>query len=601
MAADAVMLCRAGSLAHKNTACRGLAQSAGNGREPFALAAGPARAADAPPSFVSDLPLALSLRAEVEALRNEVRQLREEVEFWKAESHKHFCDAQYWRAMHQQALERIAQRDQEIDRLKGEVRGLRQQLFGRKTEKGKAKPTPQGLEKSPTGRRRGQQPGRAGHGRRDHSHLPAVVTPVDIRADERCCPRCHQPYAEFPGTEDSETIEIDVRAHRRVIRRKRYRRTCSCPGVPGIIAAPAPPRLFAKGIVGISVWVMVLLDKYQFYRPTHRLLEDLRTYGVDLPAGTLTDGLKRFLPLLEPIYAGIIAESRCGVLWSADETRWMVFVQIEKKSGYRWYLWAFQSATAIAFELDPSRSHRVPDGHFQGVEGGILLVDRYSGYKAMELVKEGTILLAFCWAHVRRDFVGVGKSWPKLAAWAVEWLLEIRELYHLNRQRLLCRQDPAAFAAHDRQLREAIAAMAAKRDEQLNRKDLHPACRKTLESLSEHWKGLTLFVEHPDVPMDNNRTERTQRGPVVGRKNYYGSAALWSGKLAAMLFSLFATLKLHGINPRQWLTAYLEACAAAGGKAPENASDFLPWNMSEEVKAQMRAPFLSAPDAHDSS
>ena len=55
----------------------------------------------------------------------------------------------------------------------------------------------------------------------------------------------------------------------------------------------------------------------------------------------------------------------------------MVFVQIEKKSGYRWYLWAFQSATAIAFELDPSRSHRVPDGHFQGVEGGILLVDRY--------------------------------------------------------------------------------------------------------------------------------------------------------------------------------------------------------------------------------
>ena len=115
-----------------------------------------------------------------------------------------------------------------------------------------------------------------------------------------------------------------------------------------------------------------------------------------------------------------------------------------------------------------------------------------------------------------------------------------------------------------------------------------------MESLSEHWKGLTLFVEHPDVPMDNNRTERTQRGPVVGRKNYYGSGALWSGKLAAMLFSLFATLKLHGINPRQWLTAYLEACAAAGGKAPENAADFLPWNMSEEVKAGDACPLPAA-------
>ena len=600
MAADALLLCRAECLVYKDSVRRGLPLD-GNGQEPSVSTASLSWPADAAPALWGDTSFVLSLRAEVEALRNDVRQLREEVDFWKAESHKHFCDAQYWRAMHQQALERIAQRNQEIDRLKGEVRGLRQQLFGRKTEKGKADQALQGQEKTSSGRRRGQQPGRAGHGRRDHSHLPAVVTPVDLPADKCCCPKCHQPYAEFPGTEDSETIEIQVRAHRRVIRRKRYRRTCSCPGVPGIITAPVPPRLFAKGIVGISVWVTVLLDKFLFYRPTHRLLEDLQTYGVDLPAGTLTDGLKRFLPLLEPIYAGIIAESRRGVLWSADETRWMVFVQIEKKSGYRWYLWAFQSDTAIAFELDPSRSHRVPDGHFQGVEGGILLVDRYAGYKAMALVKEGTILLAFCWAHVRRDFVGVGKSWPKLAAWVVEWLLEIRELYHLNRQRLLGRQDPAAFAAHDRSLREAVTAIAVKREEQLGRKDLHPACRKTLESLSEHWKGLTLFVEHPDVPMDNNRTERTQRGPVVGRKNYYGSGALWSGKLTAMLFSLFATLKLYGINSRQWLAAYLEACAAADGKAPENVADFLPWNMSEEAKAAMSAPFLGAACAHDSS
>ena len=125
--------------------------------------------------------------------------------------------------------------------------------------------------------------------------------------------------------------------------------------------------------------------------------------------------------------------------------------------------------------------------------------------------------------------------------------------------------------------------------------------RKTLKSLTEHWQGLTLFVEHPEVPMDNNGTERIQRGPVVGRKNYYGSGALWSGKLAAMLFSLFATLKLHGINPRLWLDGYLEACAAAGGKAPENAADFLPWNMSEDAKQALRTPFCRASPGHDSS
>jgi len=273
MAADAIMRCGADSSIREDSVRRLPARSYKQQQNLSTLANGLSWPADAPPTFWGDPSWATSLRAEVESLRDEVRQLREEVEFWKAESHKHFCDAQYWKAMHQQALERIAQRDQEIARLKGEVRGLRQQLFGRKTEKGGEGQVLQGLEKLSSGRRRGQQPGQAGHGRRDHSHLPADIVPADLPANERCCPHCHLPYVEFPGTEDSETIEINVRAHRRVIQRKRYVRTCSCPGVPGIITAPAPPRLFARGIVGISVWVTVLLDKFLFYRPTHRLAE----------------------------------------------------------------------------------------------------------------------------------------------------------------------------------------------------------------------------------------------------------------------------------------------------------------------------------------
>jgi len=102
--------------------------------------------------------------------------------------------------------------------------------------------------------------------------------------------------------------------------------------------------------------------------------------------------------------------------------------------------------------------------------------------------------------------------------------------------------------------------------------------------LGDHWTGLTVFVEHPEVPLDNNTVERTQRGPVVGRKNYYGSGAVWSGRLAAMLFSLFQTLSLWGINPRLWLTAYLTACAEAGGKAPEDLPAFLPWHLGEEYQ-----------------
>jgi len=44
--------------------------------------------------------------------------------------------------------------------------------------------------------------------------------------------------------------------------------------------------------------------------------------------------------------------------------------------------------------------------------------------------------LAFCWAHVRRDFVGVGKGWPELTPWALCWLRRIHDLYQVNRERL---------------------------------------------------------------------------------------------------------------------------------------------------------------------
>ena len=135
-----------------------------------------------------------------------------------------------------------------------------------------------------------------------------------------------------------------------------------------------------------------------------------------------------------------------------------------------------------------------------------------------------------------------------------------------------------------RRLVEHLEAMAKQRDNELSRPDLPQVKRKVLTSLADHWAGLCVFVDQPVVPLDNNAAERSLRGPVVGRKNYVGSGAVWSGRLAAMLFSLFQTLSLVGWNPRLWLSAYLEACASSGGKAPADAEHFLPWKASEEQK-----------------
>ena len=99
----------------------------------------------------------------------------------------------------------------------------------------------------------------------------------------------------------------------------------------------------------------------------------------------------------------------------------------EGKQGYGWWLWVFKGQDTVVYVLDPSRGHTCPRATFTAQSRGVLVVDRYAAYKAMSWVKDGVMVLAFCWAHVRRDFIRVGKGWPELKTWALEWLRRIRQ------------------------------------------------------------------------------------------------------------------------------------------------------------------------------
>ena len=494
----------------------------------------------------------------------------------------------YWKSMHQRACQREDRLKQRVAELEAENRDLKHRVFGRKSESASSAKTSPGATAPPSTppRPRGQQRDKPGPSRRDHAHLPVVDEIIELPKDERCCAQCQLPFAPLSTTEDSEVIEIKVKAYRRRYRRRRYQPTCSCGQHPCLITAPPAARLYPKCTLGVSIWVEILLDKFQFYRPTYRLLQDWQTHGLDLSLGTVTEGLHRLLPLFEPIYQELIKHNQQQKHWHADETRWLVFATVEGKVGHHWMLWAFQSQESVVFVLSSGRAHDVPETHFGPVKEGILSVDRYSAYKAMAQVKDGKIILAFCWAHVRRDFLGVERSWPKEKDWAVAWVERIAELYRRNDERLEALDKGEDAACEQEQLQQHVNEMAAQAEKELADAKIHPARKKVLRSLQEHWEGLTVFLEHPEVPLDNNAVERTERGPVVGRKNYYGSGAVWAGELAAMQFSLLATLRLWQINPRVWLTEYLEACARAGGRPPDNREDFLPWKMTEEKRKE---------------
>jgi len=535
-------------------------------------------------------------------------------------------DANYWKAQHERSCAREAALKQELAYKEAKIRDLKQRLFGKKSEKNAAGQDQVVPDSKAVKRPRGQPTGSPGHGRTERPYLGVEEEVRDLADDARCCVQCGLPYDPFPGTEDSEIFEIEVRAYKRHIKRRRYQKGCSCPhsgDYPGIITAAIAPKVIPKSSYGISVWEHILLGKFLYAQPLNRLLQDMSGLGLSIASGTLTGGLKKLAPLFEPIYQAWYLQQMREDLFHNDESRWEVYEAVEGKAGHRWYLWVTRSPSVIYYQMAPRRSADVPIAHFDALETEQVTVvcDRYSAYKKLARINSA-INLAYCWAHVRRDFLQVARGFPELKAWGLDWVEAIGRLYHLNQQRLdvwqpdipLAQQSPVFQQAHT-SLQSHLAQMKGQCDAGLqagqedHSRDLagghekaaqpqpvHPAQNNVLCSLQNHWQGLIRFEDHPQVPLDNNPAERAIRNPVTGRKNYYGSGSIWSAHLAAMMFSLFQTLGLWQLNPRHWLRSYLTACAEHGGQPPDNVKAFVPWEMDATRREQLSRPPNTAID-----
>src|SRR6266568_6604431 len=507
--------------------------------------------------------------------------------------------ANYWRAQHARLLERETALKATVETLHATIRDLNQRLYGAKSEQA-AGCDAAGQSQPGSPRNRGQQPGSQGHSRSDRSALPVVAEVHDLSEAAKHCPTCGEAFAPFPGAEESTIIEVQVQAHMRRIQRPRYQKMCGCPQVAGIVTAPPAPRVIPKSPLGVSVWTQVLLDKYLSGRPTSRFCEALRHHGLHLSPGTLPDGLQRLAGLFEPVMRALYERQMREKLFHGDETRWEVFEEVEGKTGHRWYLWVMQSASVVFYRMAPGRGADVPKAHcaklHKDLVDVVLVCDRYSAYKCLARDRND-LILAFCWAHVRRDFLKAARSWPALARWMFAWVDDIRELYRLNQARLAVwdetlpfSQQPAAFVERHGELKSHLSQMQTCCEGHLEQKDLHLAKAKVLTSLHNHWEGLTVLVERPEVAMDNNAAERALRNPVVGRKNSYGSGRVWSAHLAAMMWSVLQTVLLWGLNPHHWLRTFLQACADHGGKSPTDLSPFVPWAMTPERRAELARP-----------
>jgi transposase len=537
-----------------------------------------------------------------------------DVGFWRAEARRWRAQAERSGAEAAQLRDRVVELEGQVGALNEKVAELARLAFGKSSEKqtprqvaeqtpGAGRPDGAGAGQQvgdlPAGRGRGQRKGSRGHGRRDYSHLPTEEQVRDVPEAERVCPRCGAGYVPF-GEECCELIDWRVQLVRVVIRRPTYRRGCRCP-VRGVLAAPPVPKPTGKGRFTSGFVARLLVEKFVHGRPTHRIAAALAHDGLDLAEGTLAGVLAACSDLLAPLAAKISERNAAAAHLHVDETRWQVYATVAGKHSHRWWCWVFAGPDTTVFTIAPSRSLKVLTAQLgvaldadtgalpDALPGGrrlLLSSDFYTVYQSLGRM-DGVDNL-WCWSHIRRYFVRAGDAHPDLHAWTEAWLERIGALYRAHSALAAAAPASPQRAQAAEQFDTALMAIDSERHAQAaNAHLMHPAAVKVLATLDREWQGLARHREFPELPLDNNGAERALRGPVVGRKNFYGSGSTVSAELASRVWTITATTEHAGLNPLVYLSAYLHACAQAGGKPPTGAAldRFLPWAINPDDRA----------------
>ncbi len=277
--------------------------------------------ADAAEASMRDLRCAeIDARARADTLQFDLDHTRDELEAARA-------DLEAARTEVQQGQDLVEALEQERDALKSQnakqkselrkLRGTRDKhakaRFGSKSEKRK---------KKGTGNKRGQQPGKSGHGRTPRPKLEEKHERHDPPASQRTCPCCGEPYVAN-GSHETSIMEVHVKAHVRRIDRGRWRRGCQCSSAPGEIIAPPPLRLFANTPYGNSVWACVLYERFACLRPLRRVSRWLKDQGLPMAPGTIAGGMKKMTPMFAPLAQAILDHQNRLTVRHGDEASWV--------------------------------------------------------------------------------------------------------------------------------------------------------------------------------------------------------------------------------------------------------------------------------------
>jgi transposase len=393
-----------------------------------------------------------------------------------------------------------------------------------------------------------------GHGPKKQPKLPVIEVLHELDDADKVCPKCGDGLDEMEDQYE-ESDEIDVLPLRFVMKRHK-RKKYGCRRGCCIETALGPDKLTPGGRYSVSFAIYVAVSKYCDHLPLERQVRMMAREGLVVTSQTLWDQIEQLAWLVESVMPRLRAYILDHPVVGADETTWELMGK-KPGQGKSWYVWMLRVEQAVFYAIREGRSFKTAEA-LLSTFAGVLMCDGYIAYETLSKTYV-LVVLAHCWAHVRREFVEIEKSFPKPCG---EILDLIRELFLLERE---CPQQGPEGDEDRLKLRHEKSRPVIDQIVEWFYRTL-PTClpesglHKAIGYMVHMWPGLVLFLDNPRIPLSNNGTERAARGPVVGRKNHYGSHSLRGTEVAATFYSLVESAKLNDLEPR----FYLRVAARAG-------------------------------------
>jgi transposase len=396
-----------------------------------------------------------------------------------------------------------------------------------------------------------------------------------LAPEATACPCCRGPLVEI-GSDIARRLEV-IPAQFRVLVTRRPKLACrACPGI--VLQASAPARLIEGGMPTEATVAHVLVSRYADHLPLYRQAQILARQRIEISRAVLADWLGTATREIAPVVQRLHEILQTSPRLFADETTMPVLDpgRGQTKKGYAWAIarddrpWGGTDPPAVVFHYAAGRGADHPKALLADYQG-ILQCDGYAAYKTLATAENG-ITLAFCWSHVRREFIELAKG--NTAPIATETLQRIAALYAIEAE---IRGQPPEHRQAVRQARSRpmVEALFAWLEEQLARLPGGSPTAKAIRYPLNHREGLCRFLDDGRIELDTNAVERAIRPVCLSRKNALFASGDDGGARWCAAASLVETCKLNGVDPQRYFTDLLTRLV--NGWPNDRIDELMPW------------------------